>query len=269
MIRLPNTELPEPAAQQLKTWQAEIDAEPDYAVRVALADRQFDNRNRPTNATFRTVRDTLATMCCGAQRCAYCEDAPADEVEHVLPKSLYPEAVFAWSNYTYACGPCNGPKNNQFAVFRAADGEFQEVTRQRNAPVIPPEPGTPVLINPREDNPLEFLQLDLFGTFFFVELPELNTSEYLRAKYTKDVLRLNARPYLAQARRSAYTSFRARLREYIAERDAGCAEDRREELIDGIRRMHHPTVWAEMKRQRAMIPELEALFAQAPEALDW
>lgn len=269
MIRLPDTELPEPAAQRLEDWQAEVDAEPDYATRVALADRQFGNRNRPTNAPFRTVRATLAEMCCGAQRCAYCEDAPADEVEHILPKSLYPEAVFAWSNYTYACGPCNGPKNNRFAVFRTTDGEFQEVTRQRAAPVFPPEPGDPVLINPRQEDPLELMALDLRGTFFFVEIPAPGTPEYRRAEYTIDVLRLNARPYLANGRRSAYYSYRARLREYIAERDANGAEDRLEELIDGILRMHHPTVWAEMKRQRTLIPELEALFAQAPEALNW
>lgn len=34
-----------------------------------------------------------------------------------LPKNMYPEKVFVWSNYLFSCGLCNGPKNNQFAVF--------------------------------------------------------------------------------------------------------------------------------------------------------
>ena len=33
-------------------------------------------------------------MCAGAKRCMYCEDSAADEVEHHLPKNLYPEFVF-------------------------------------------------------------------------------------------------------------------------------------------------------------------------------
>lgn len=269
MIRLPNVELPRAAARQLERWQEVVDAEADYATRVELAARQFAQRNRPTNATFRAVRSVLASMCCGAQRCAYCEDAPADEVEHVLPKNLYPGAVFQWSNYVYACGPCNGPKNKCFAVFRTADGEFQEVTRRRNDPVRPPEAGEPVLLNPRDDDPLELLQLDLRDTFLFVEIPEPGTPEHRRAEYTLELLRLNTRTYLAVARADAYTSYRARLREYIAERDADCPEDRLQELVDGIRRMNHPTVWAEMKRQRAVLPELSTLFEQALEALDW
>ena len=47
----------------------------------------------------------------------YCEDSVGDEVEHHRPKNLYPDHTFLWDNYLYACGPCNGPKNNRFAVF--------------------------------------------------------------------------------------------------------------------------------------------------------
>ncbi len=36
-----------------------------------------------------------------------------------------------------------------------------------------------------------------------------------------------------------------------------------------LRRTYHPTVWAEMKRQRSLLPELRALFQAAPEALEW
>jgi hypothetical protein len=95
----------------------------------------------------------------------YCEDAPADEVEHHSPKDLYPELVFTWRNYLYACGPCNGPKNNRFAVMDPADGRLIDVSRPRGAPVIPPAQGTLALLDPRRDDPMAFLMLDLRDTF--------------------------------------------------------------------------------------------------------
>jgi hypothetical protein len=36
-----------------------------------------------------------------------------------------------------------------------------------------------------------------------------------------------------------------------------------------VRRAHHQTVWAEMKRQREKIPLLRPRFLAAPEALEW
>jgi uncharacterized protein (TIGR02646 family) len=268
VIRLPDIDLPARAAGWLVRWQAEIDGIPDFAERVSEASEKFASRNRKTNATFRIVRETLRRMCCGARRCAYCEDSAADEVEHVRPKDLYPEAVFEWSNYVYACGICNREKSCRFAVFTGV-GVFGDVSRPNNAPVFPPAAGEPVLIDPRCEDPRQYLMLDLRGTFLFVELPEEGTREWRRAAYTIELLGLNARDDLSLARASAYGSYRARLREYVFERDAGASSNRLQDLVDGICRMHHPTVWAEMKRQRGMIPELEVLFAQAPEALDW
>src|ERR1700691_3879898 len=117
-----------------------VDAEPDFARRVQLATAKFKQFNRQGNAAFQHVRHTLTLMCAGAKRCMYCEDSAADEVEHHRPKNLYPEYVFAWENYLYACGPCNGPKKNRFAVF-AADGSIVDVTRGHNRPVSPPVAG--------------------------------------------------------------------------------------------------------------------------------
>jgi uncharacterized protein (TIGR02646 family) len=45
------------------------------------------------------------------QKCAYCECKVADggylEVDHFMPKSLYPQSVFEWSNLLPSCGQCN------------------------------------------------------------------------------------------------------------------------------------------------------------------
>lgn len=83
------------------------------------------------------------------------------------------------------------------------------------------------------------------------------------------MLKLNSRDVLIEARENAYANYRARLREYIIQRDAGAAPEALDELISNIQTEHHPTVWKEMQRQHAGIPELHALFQQAPEALEW
>src|SRR5260370_34262398 len=99
MIQLPNMELPAAAAIQLAGYPATIDALPDYPARVVAAKSEFRARNVTANEAFRVVRRTLSQMCSGAQRCCYCEDSAADEIEHIKPKPLSPEASFSWENY--------------------------------------------------------------------------------------------------------------------------------------------------------------------------
>src|SRR2546426_12783509 len=116
MVQIEPVELPAHAKQALQRYQAEVDAESGYERRVEIADAKFKTYNRKSNSAFEQIKDTLDAMCSGARRCMYCEDSAADEIEHHRPKNLYPELAFAWENYLYACGPCNGPKNNRFAV---------------------------------------------------------------------------------------------------------------------------------------------------------
>jgi uncharacterized protein (TIGR02646 family) len=269
VIQLPNLRLSKEAKAGLKRLQNAVDQATDYAKRVTAAKASFSNQNKTTNKTFKVVRETLTKMCSGARRCGYCEDSVADEVEHIKPKDLYPEVVFVWENYLYSCGPCNGPKNNQFAVLNDATGELIDVTRKTGMPVKPPEKGNPALINPREENPFDFIELDLLGTFYFLPIAKEGSKQFIRADYTIKVLRLNDRDYLQVARGEAFSSYRARLTEYIKSRDEGGSEKELKALIDALKRMQHPTVWQEMKRQSDLIPELRKLFKQAPESLDW
>lgn len=268
MIQLSPQALPSEIAQELQRYQQEIDAIPTYAERVQQGKDAFRQRNKSTNRVFKIVRETLASMCSGSCRCMYCEDSCADEVEHIKAKDLYPEFVFVWENYLYACGPCNGGKNNTFAVFDQQTGNMLVVTRKHNDPVIPPAAGDDVLINPREENPLRYLALDLRNTFEFQPLPGLTARDRDRAIFTRDTLALN-RDILVVARRHAYGSYRARLREYIAERERNTPTPLLNLLIESLQRLQHPTVWREMQRQQHILPDLSSLFAQAPEALNW
>lgn len=269
MIQLPDVPLPEETRAQLAQYQREIDGLPEYAARVERAQERFKSLNRKGNPAFDSVKAALTRMCVGARRCAYCEDSVADEVEHIRPKAFYPELAFAWMNYLYACGPCNGPKNSRFAIFAEGTGALTSVARPKGAPVVPPAPGRPVLIDPRVEDPAEFMELDLRDTFWFVERSKPGTIEYERAKYTIRTLQLNIRDYLPRARRSAYLDYRAHLSQYVHDRGRGLAQEHLLRLAQEIQARQHPTVWREMKRQHARIPELKELFEVAPEALSW
>jgi hypothetical protein len=269
MIRLRKTSLPAAAAADLVKWQQLVDAKSGYEAQVAAAKDDFSRRNTKRNKTFQSVKAALTKMCSGARRCVYCEDSLADEVEHIKPKDLYPDEVFSWGNYVYACGPCNGPKNNRFAVIPTAALIPVDVTRARGAAVLPPVAGSPSLINPRWEDPLKFMELDVVDTFLFLPSKPANTKDYARAHYTIEVLRLNDREALRVARREAFGSYVARLEQYIKRKGEGAPRTDLDRLVRALRRMQHPTVWREIKRQYTYLPRLGALFAQAPEARRW
>jgi uncharacterized protein (TIGR02646 family) len=269
MIRIRSRSLSREALEGLARYQAEIDAIATYPAKVEHAKSRFEAHNNSRNRVFRVVRETLRLMCSGPRRCMYCEDSMADEVEHFQPKDLYPELVFKWKNFLYACGPCNVTKSNQFAVIQTGTPYHLVVTRKHGGPVVAPPRGRSALINPRVEDPLQFFQLDLRDTFEFVPIDPIGTEGYERADYTLRVLGLNDRDGLIESRESAYKAFEAHLKTYISDRDGGASRKHLAGVPKTIRGCHHQTVWTEMKRQHVRLPRLQPLFAAAPEALDW
>lgn len=269
MIRWPPRTLPQQTQSELDNYQKIIDAIPNYKSRVELASENFSKYNRKSHNTFDAVKAGLTAMCSGARRCGYCEDSVADEVEHIKPKSLYPEATFVWLNYLYACGSCNTRKNNKFAVFDSQTGKLVDVQRKPRAPMIPPRSGTPVLIDPRTEDPCDFLWLELQSTFYFFPRQGIEPVAKERAKYTIDILKLNDRAYLPQSRAAAFRDYVAQLKQYRTDRQEGASQIELQRIEKHIRERQHPTVWSEMKRQHGVIPTLKKLFHAVPEALAW
>ena len=263
MFKIPATALPAADAAQLANVQASLDAAGDYAARVTEGKKRWATK---PDALFGRIRKMLEDMCSGNIRCIYCEDSRGDEIEHMRPKDLYPETVFVWDNYVLACGPCNGPKNNRFSVVPAGTTTLVDVTRKPRTVVTTPAAGMPALINPRTENPLSFLWLD-FGTFRFVPNAE-SPVEKLRAQYTIDVLRLNARDELVRGRKAAYSGFISRLDRYCRQA-IGWAQNEKDAFVAEFRTERYRTVWLEMIRQRNARPDVDALLLQAPEALAW
>jgi hypothetical protein len=278
MLKIAERALPASATKVLSELQALVNEAEGYPARVKIAKEAWDARasTAAKAAAFRTVRSTLAEMCVGPVRCAYCEDSMADEVEHIRPKSLFPEIVFTWENYLFACGPCNGPKSNRYGVL--VGDLVQEFLRRRGDPVVRPPAGPSALIDPRIEDPLEFLELDLGGvtpggeavegTFDFLPAEGLGAATQRRALFTIEILGLN-REVIRVARGNAFGGFRARLREYVEEKDNGASEQSLDRLRAEFLRTPHLTVYAEMRRQRTFLPEINDLFVRAPEALGW
>ena len=269
MIHVASLTLPPATQAKLDEYQDAVDTKSTYQERVKKAKSSFKSKNTKTNRTFRKVRKALDRMCAGARRCHYCEDSAADEVEHFYPKDLYPERCFAWNNYLYSCGRCNGAyKSNKFKIFEADTREVVDITPpRRNRQYVPPPPGDPLLIDPRSENPFDYLRLNL-ETFQYIESGNPGSEAFSRGEWTKDCLGLNEREVLVKSRREAYENYLARLEVYRAKRDTAPAE-KLERMKKGIQTMAHPTVWHEMVCQHDGRDELRRLFAAVSEALDW
>jgi len=96
--------------------------------------RLWDNLKPQTKAA---IKETLISMSTGLERCMYCEDGQGTDIEHFRPKSTYPLDTFSWLNYLLACAHCNSNyKRTKFPLDKD---------------------GTPLLINPADDDPVEHL----------------------------------------------------------------------------------------------------------------
>ena len=266
MLQLRDKPLTQETASLLMAYQQSVDAITSFPEKVAEGRRLFSNYNRESNPAFKVVRAHLADMSGGTIRCNYCEDSNANQVEHIYPKNFYPEKCFVWENYCYACGPCNQPKSDKFAVFESAN---QNEVNLKDLPVnLPPPMGQALLLDPRAENPLDSLFLDTLDTFKFVPFREDQIS-FRRAEYTIEILGLNSRSHLVRARKVAFDNFKARLFEYVHKKEAGETTRELNPLVESLKGEHHQTVWQEMIRQRSLHPEIDDLFNRAPEALTW
>lgn len=267
MKRLKSVQLDPKAQAQLQKWQDAVNAEPTFTAQVALGKKQFSNRNEKGNKTFDAVKRSLTEMCAGPRRCCYCEDSVADEVEHIRPKDFYPDLVFTFQNYLYACGPCNGPKSNRYAILPPNSAARLDLDLLKGVTTHPDPQAKHYLIDPRSEDPLEYLVLDLKDTFEFAIHPRISGFDAERASYTIDILGLNSRDYLVKARKNAFGNYLARAEQFRQMKMANQSDPNLNLKRSEIESLDHPTVWEEMKRQRTHYQELGKIFQSCPELL--
>jgi len=254
-------------AVYLSDAQAIVNGAGTYREKIELANSRWQALNRNTNARFMQIRDLLSSLHGDLQRCAYCEDSLGHQIEHVFPKVLFPSVVFSWDNFLHACGSCNGTKLAKFSVF--GPGGVVIELKNRQPPDNEPLGTHPLLINPRVENPLDFLILDLYETFHFV--PTGHCAD--RANYTIETLQLNHRAGLVAARKTALALYRSSIIEYEKEKSGAANLSTLKKIAKRIScEMPHRTVWEEIKRQQARAPwliDFRNFFLVHPEAVGW
>lgn len=244
---------------------------------------------------FKDIKDTLIEMCVGVEICVYCEHNEATDIEHIYPKKLYPEKAFTWDNYVLACGKCNTHhKSDKFKIFNPKFSSTIENVTPTRGTFIQPANDEAVFINPRVENPMDFLELDLINKqFIFTEIYPVGTKEYERAKYTKELLGLNTRAALVANRKVAAKFYVSRLEKYASAKastnfqelmaaindDWGGIDHTKDfigeklNILSSIKNdiisYSHPTVWKELIRQRSKLRRTDQLLNQVNEALTW
>ena len=169
----------------------------------------------------------------------------------------------------YSCGRCNGTyKSNRFKIFQEDTRDVIDITPPRkNRQYVRPPSGDPLLIDPRNDSPLDYIKLNL-GTLKYEKIADGGSEEFSRGEWTIECLGLNKREVLVQSCKAAFDNYVARLETYRAQPNSA-PEEKLQKMIRGIKTLAHPTLWQEMVRQYQEHDELRELFDAVPEALDW
>jgi uncharacterized protein (TIGR02646 family) len=297
MIRLNSETLSTSSQKFLKDRQSDIDGQKDFEGQAKRADQLWGNKgSKAAKRAFSEIKEKLIGMCVGTELCNYCENNEAADIEHIYPKKIFPEKAFQWENYLLACKKCNTThKQEKFFVFDpAGSATVQDVKPPRGQYLAPPNDDA-AFIDPRIDDPMEYLWLDLTPgapTFFFREKGKEGSRTFLKAQKTLEILQLNERNALPEQRKSAAIYYLSLLRKYIEVKEAAdfgelkkalddfrevdetnSLQSEKEQIQQSIQQeilQHaHPTVWYELIRQRENLPHTQQLFQQAPEALAW
>ncbi len=302
MIQVISKDLTADEQKVLQDLQANIDIQTSFESKVGKAKDLWSAKSSKTapierKEAFETIKAKLIDMCVSVKICNYCEHNEATDIEHLYPKSHFPERTFEWENYILACGTCNTHhKSDNFAVFNPINStnKYNLIGAVRGKPTVQPPTDDGLLIDIRNENPLEYLWLDLTTGIFVCHYELLlNTREYLKADYTLELLALNERDGLSKARRTAVGDYCNRLEKYVKAKKAKNFEQleaaisgisplidktvdfviEQEKLLAAIKNdiftYQHPTVWRELVRQKANFPKINSLFLEAPEAINW
>jgi 5-methylcytosine-specific restriction endonuclease McrA len=105
VIRIVRPALPHQVADRLPPLRDEI-AAAKRADRVRTA-RAAWKRSTVRKAVHAPLREVLAGMAPGYERCMYCGDSQGTDIDHFEPLARNPLRTFDWLNHLLACSTCN------------------------------------------------------------------------------------------------------------------------------------------------------------------
>lgn len=278
----------------LEKKQKTIDDLSTFIEKSNKAGKAWDSKGSPE--IFKRIRKHLITLCVSVEVCNYCESNEGNDIEHIFPKKLFPNRTFLWKNYLLACQKCNSThKQDQFAIFDPLDSENVTEYISRQKVEITPATEDNAFINPHEENPMDFLWLELNTCIFNIH-PDFIKNEksrgFKKGEYTRRILKLNNRRSLVAGRKAARDEYLNLLKQYIFVKKAKDFDDikravhcfpavneeipfiqEKQNIIESIEKKikshRHPTVWHELVRQRESRSDLNSLFLEVPEVISW
>jgi uncharacterized protein (TIGR02646 family) len=289
MIQLSKKDLSKDVQDELNRLQSQIDHQKGFTERIQKAQLLWNTKGGIRGKTaFNTISTDLLNLCVYIGVCNYCEQNEANDIEHIYPKSFFPESTFKWENYLLACKQCNsGIKLDQCHVL---DQNSDVLKLQRGDE---PPFQTISFINPRIETPNDYMILNTLSHKFEV-FDELDKKRKNKAHSTLEILELNTRDILIQARKSAANHYYEKISRLARILNANTIDELAEALtpyddlfdlnqpIDSIKNSikdsykkyissyQHPSVWYSIKIiESQMNKKWQALFAQIPEALNW
>jgi uncharacterized protein (TIGR02646 family) len=236
MLKVANQDLGYSTQLFLQAKQREVDREANFAAQKAKAKTLWDTRKDEPEGelAFAEIRGKLSLISVGDGYCCYCDHNHfmENEIEHIYPKSTFPGRAFLWENFLPACNNCNeGHKKGVMKVFNPA-GSAHSVNVGRKQPPT----DDIAFIDPRTEDPMDYLELDLVSFQYFASRNHpLDSRGYLKAEITLKILKLN-QDIQPKSRSGAFTDFKNRIGEYARALKAETF-DELEKVLDG-----HPKV---------------------------
>ncbi len=293
MIRLLTKTLDANTQKTLADLQAQINAETTFEQQAAKAKALWNAKSSGlTKAAFETIKSELFDLCVFTGVCNYCEQNEAGDIEHIYPKSFFPEHAFVWDNYLLACKTCNsGFKLDKCYVINATDNSVTKTERGNKPPH-----NEIAFINPRTENPNDFMVLNPYTHRFEIIIStEEDKKSFNKANYTLRILELNERDVLVAARKSAANHYYDCLERIVRISNSKTIEELQEVLRPNegrfdftrplehikneikesyrayIQNYQHPSVWYAIKTvlYKTEDRNWKKLFDQIPEALNW
>lgn len=103
----------------------DVDVQDNLNQRQVEADRKRAAAALQVNAEWKNARQTAPLQSVLAalkhimgehERCMYCLDSHATDIEHFWPKTPYPERLFLWPNLLLCCTECGRLKGDRFPL---------------------------------------------------------------------------------------------------------------------------------------------------------
>jgi uncharacterized protein (TIGR02646 family) len=290
MIPLAQQKLDALAQAELDTLQNQIDVLPTFEEKAEKASALWKTKGSAKGIqAFETIKSQLKSLCVFIDTCNYCEHNEATDIEHVYPKSFFPNLAFSWENYILACKNCNSGYKLDKCYTVDNLGNTYKINRGTE-----PQHKHAAILNPRlsTDNPNSCMILNT-KSFRFDILEDLAPIVKSKTEKTLEILALNERHTLIEMRKQQAKAHYDRLErlsrilncvsinelrvmvnpydDFDDNADLQEEKDRIKTLCRSeIERCSHPSVWHAIKTIESQVsPQWQKLFAAIPEALNW